>query len=106
MALTEQKALFVEAPFDGEWNVRKRDIQKPGHGEVLVKVHAASLNPVDYYVPKMNLNPTEPNGPPLKYPLVLGYDSAGTVEEIGDGVDGLEKGDPVCVWVLTQRDEH
>lgn len=88
--MAEQKALFLETPLNGEWNVRTRDIQKPGPGEVLVKIHATALNPVDWKIRAFNILD-------YTYPAIVGRDSAGTVEEVGDGVVGLAKGDKVYV---------
>jgi NADPH:quinone reductase-like Zn-dependent oxidoreductase len=52
---------------------------KPGMGEILVRVHAASVNPVDV----MNRQTGVFVGKP---PFVLGYDVSGTVEAVGPGV--------------------
>lgn len=85
-----QKALFVESAPNGPQVVRTKGIPKPGSGELLVKVHAAALNPVDWIVRAMNLTIMVP-----KWPAVLGEDGAGTVEEVGPDVAGFSKGDRV-----------
>src|SRR3546814_5711460 len=54
-------------------------VPKPGMGEILVRVHAASVNPVDV----MNRKSGAFVGKP---PFVLGWDVSGTVEAIGPGV--------------------
>lgn len=60
----------------------------PRPGEVLVKVKAAGLNPVDYK--------TATNGNPnWSYPHILGLDAAGVIEETGEGVSELKQGDRV-----------
>lgn len=68
-----------------------REIPKPSvmQGEVLIKVAAFGLNFADV----MARNGMYKEAPPL--PAVLGYDVAGTIEEIGDGVQNLKKGDRV-----------
>ena len=86
--MAEQKALFLETPGNGAWKVRSRNIQKPGPGEILVKIHATALNPVDWKIRAYNFFIET-------YPAVLGSDSAGTVEELGEGVTGFAKGDKV-----------
>ncbi len=48
--MTQQKALFLES-IDGDFVVRSIGIVKPGKGEILVKVLAAALNPVDWKIP-------------------------------------------------------
>lgn len=67
---------------------------RPAPGEVLVRVHATSLNSWDWDVMVGNVmgRVTAPFKPPHK---ILGADIAGTVESIGDGVTGLAPGDAV-----------
>ncbi|KOV82098.1 NADPH:quinone reductase [Nocardia sp. NRRL S-836] len=61
----------------------------PGPGQVLVKVLAAGVNPVDTYV-RSGAFPAL--GEP---PFTLGWDIAGTVEQLGPDVTGLAAGDDV-----------
>jgi NADPH:quinone reductase-like Zn-dependent oxidoreductase len=63
----------------------------PGPGEVLVRVAAASVNPVDY---KRRAGLTK-DFYPLKFPGLIGVDMAGTVVKIGPGVEGFSVGDQV-----------
>ncbi len=63
---------------------------EPKVGEILVKVHAAAVNPADW---KIRDGAGERLG--LKLPLILGGDIAGTVEEVGIGVEDFKKGDAV-----------
>jgi NADPH:quinone reductase-like Zn-dependent oxidoreductase len=65
------------------------DIPRPGPGEVLVRVHASSVNPVDTMVRDGAVNPD------LSLPAVLGSDVAGVVEDTGDGVADFAPGDEV-----------
>jgi NADPH:quinone reductase-like Zn-dependent oxidoreductase len=63
----------------------------PGSGDVLVEVHAASVNPIDW---KMR------EGRVIRYfdvplPHVMGRDMSGVVREVGSEVRGLHPGDPV-----------
>lgn len=85
MSSTQQKALILPIK-QGQFIVGSSSIPKPGPDEVLVKVQAAGLNPVDYKI-KLHDFGIE------KYPAVLGQDIAGIVEEIGKGVSTLKKGD-------------
>jgi alcohol dehydrogenase len=64
-------------------------LDRPGHGEVLVKVAAAGLCHSDLSV----INGDRPR--PL--PMALGHEAAGVVEEIGPGIDDLAKGDHVVM---------
>jgi NADPH:quinone reductase-like Zn-dependent oxidoreductase len=60
---------------------------EPGPGEVLVRVHAAGVNPLD------TMHRRGTYTPPL--PVIPGQDLAGTVESTGPDVTGFEPGQPV-----------
>src|SRR2546427_396395 len=62
---------------------------KPDAGQVLVRVHAAGVNPYDTYM----RNGTYAIKPPLPY--TPGSDAAGVVEAIGSGVTRVKPGDRV-----------
>jgi len=64
---------------------------KPGAGEVLVRVQAASLNPIDW---KLRSGAAKAIFP-LSFPAVLGRDVAGTVRELDEGVENFAVGDRV-----------
>ncbi|EIN12456.1 GroES-like protein [Punctularia strigosozonata HHB-11173 SS5] len=87
MAPAEQKALFILSK-EGEYAVRATPVPNPGPGEVLVRVEATALNPVDWKITAYTW---------FQYPGILGTDGAGVVEEIGDGVTHLSKGDKI-LW--------
>ena len=61
-----------------------------GPGEIVVDVHAASINAADY---KVRLGSGGGRG--LKFPYILGRDFSGLVSALGEGVSDLEIGDPV-----------
>ncbi|BBC35125.1 NADPH:quinone reductase [Streptomyces graminofaciens] len=63
----------------------------PGPGQLLVAVHAAGVNPVDWKVRAGYLREFLP----LPLPATFGTEVAGVVEEIGDGVEGFTIGDEV-----------
>lgn len=69
----------------------------PGEGELLIKVHAAGVNPVDDKIRAGLL------GPMAKLPYIPGFDAAGTVEKLGPGVTKFKPGDPVFTYVSLQR---
>lgn len=68
---------------------------KPKDNEILVKIHAASVNPIDWKI-------REGRGKALgmQLPLILGADFAGTVEEIGLEITKLKKDDEVYGKIL------
>jgi NADPH:quinone reductase-like Zn-dependent oxidoreductase len=61
----------------------------PGPGEVLIRVAAASVNPIDY---KRRAGLTT-DFYPLHFPALIGVDVAGTVVGTGPGVEGFSVGD-------------
>ena len=63
----------------------------PGPGEVLVRVAATSVNPIDY---KRRAGLTK-DFYPIKFPGLIGVDIAGTVVKVGPGVEGFSVGDQV-----------
>lgn len=63
-------------------------IPNPGANQVLVRIKAASLNPVDYRLASGRLQN-------LSLPWIPGADFAGIVESVGNGVSGFRKGDAV-----------
>jgi NADPH:quinone reductase-like Zn-dependent oxidoreductase len=78
------------------------DVPRPqlGNGEVLIRVHAAGVNPVDRKVRSGSLNGLVHH----KLPLVLGWDLSGAIEEVGPGVSQFKKGDEVFSKPDTSRD--
>jgi S-(hydroxymethyl)mycothiol dehydrogenase len=83
-----QAALLNEAGRDVE--VEDVIIDDPGPGEVLVKLAASGVCHTDLTVKNLN-------GNGLAFPIVLGHEGAGYIEAVGEGVTGLEKGDPVVL---------
>ena len=63
----------------------------PGPGEVLVRVAATSVNPIDY---KRRAGLTK-DFYPMKFPGLIGVDIAGTALQIGSGVEDFSVGDQV-----------
>src|SRR6202451_2944962 len=62
-----------------------------GPGEVLVRVAATSVNPIDY---KRRAGLTK-DFYPIKFPGLMGVDIAGTIVTVGPGVEGFSPGDQV-----------
>ncbi|UQZ32704.1 zinc-binding alcohol dehydrogenase [Paenibacillus sp. PK3_47] len=83
------KALLLQEK--GKWNemkVNEMDMPSAGKGQVLVEVHAAGLNPVDYKT-------ATGGNPNWTYPHVLGLDVAGVIAGVGEGVEQWKTGDRV-----------
>ncbi|RTQ46595.1 alcohol dehydrogenase [Hymenobacter gummosus] len=72
--------------------VQLRDVPtpQPGPGEVLVRLQAAALNHRDVWIQKGQYAG-------LRFPIILGSDGAGTVAELGEGVDASLLHQPVII---------
>jgi len=86
------KAMVIDA-FGGPEAMRLTDIATPvpGPGEVLIRIRATSVNPVEWKIRDGHLARLFPCG----FPLILGWDAAGTIASLGDGVGGFAIGDRV-----------
>jgi NADPH:quinone reductase-like Zn-dependent oxidoreductase len=67
----------------GRLSVQTRPVPRPGAGEVLIRVRAAGVNPVDWKVASRRLG------------MVPGTDVSGTIDSLGEGVTGWKVGDQV-----------
>ncbi|KAI0955563.1 hypothetical protein AcV7_006193 [Taiwanofungus camphoratus] len=84
---TQQKVLLLSSK-QGSFFISTVEVPKPGPGEMLVKVHAAALNPTDWKIQAFGMFIDS-------YPAILGFDIAGTIEELGENVTGFANGDRV-----------
>src|SRR5437588_3763077 len=84
------KAAYIETT-GGPEVIRYGDLPRPtpGAGEVLVRVAAVAVNPIDLYI-RAGTAPM-----PLPRPFIIGCDLAGTVEEVGPGAVRFKKGERV-----------
>jgi NADPH:quinone reductase-like Zn-dependent oxidoreductase len=74
----------------------------PGDGEVLIKAHAASVNPIDWKARAGYLK----DFLPLPLPFIPGWDVSGVVESVGSGVTKFKKGDQVYARPNITHDGH
>jgi S-(hydroxymethyl)mycothiol dehydrogenase len=65
-------------------------VDAPGPGEVLVRIEASGVCHSDLHV-------IEEDGWHHALPVLLGHEGAGTIEAVGDGVEGLAEGDRVVL---------
>jgi NADPH:quinone reductase-like Zn-dependent oxidoreductase len=65
-----------------------------GAGEVVVRVAAASINPIDIIERSGGMKDFRP----MKFPNVLGWDLSGTIVSVGPQVQGFSLGDKVLAW--------
>jgi NADPH:quinone reductase-like Zn-dependent oxidoreductase len=64
---------------------------QPQAGEVLVRVYAAGVNPIDWKVREGHMKDFWPH----TFPLILGWDLSGVIEELGKGASRFKIGDEV-----------
>ena len=76
--------------FGGKLAVRELPVPDPGPGEVLVRVRASGVNPLD-----LKIRAGEAGHARVEPPAVLGIDMAGTVVRLGEAVTGFGAGDEV-----------
>ena len=90
---SEHEALMravVLEEFGGSLVLDQVDTPQAGAGQVLVRVEASGVNPLDTKI-RTGRAPHARN----RLPAVLGLDLAGVVEQVGPGVGGFETGDEV-----------
>lgn len=85
----EGRACILEEPGQPAV-VRDIIVDSPGPGEVMVRVVASGVCHTDLTVKNLN-------GSGMPFPIVLGHEGAGIVEEVGEGVTHLKPGDPVVI---------
>ncbi|MFE7511582.1 NADP-dependent oxidoreductase [Streptomyces sp. NPDC057540] len=92
------RAVVVEQ-WGGPEKLVEREVERPepGLNEVLVRVHAAGVNPVDWK--------TRASGGLIEWgaPAIVGWDVSGTVDAVGPGVGSLRPGDEVFGMPLFPR---
>jgi NADPH2:quinone reductase len=90
------KAMVIDS-FGGVDNFHWRDwpMPEPNAGEVRIRIHAISVNPVDYKMRKGLI--------PGDLPAVLGRDVAGTIDAVGEGVSDFKTGDAVVAVLFGPR---
>jgi NADPH:quinone reductase len=95
---------FVLEDFDSEPRLRE-DLPdpEPGDGELVVRVSASSVNPVDNAIAGGMMR----DFAEYRFPVVLGRDFAGVVERVGAGVDSFQAGEEVFGFApTTDPDVH
>jgi S-(hydroxymethyl)mycothiol dehydrogenase len=70
--------------------VEEITLDEPGANEVQVRVEACGVCHTDVHV-------VETGGWGMKFPILLGHEGAGVVEEVGDGVTSVARGDRVVI---------
>ena len=86
------KAIVVHK-YGGPEEPKYEEFRDPvaGAGEVLVRIAATSVNPIDL----MRRSGMAKGFAPIKFPGIIGVDAAGTIVEVGAGVKDFSPGDRV-----------
>lgn len=86
------KAVAIEK-YGGPEVLQLMDLPKPAvmEKDVLIEIHAASVNPVDWKIREGYLQDMLHH----RFPLILGWDAAGVVVDTGPGVTKFKRGDKV-----------
>ncbi|MCD9147299.1 NADP-dependent oxidoreductase [Pseudophaeobacter flagellatus] len=77
--------------YDTEIEIADIDPPEPKDESVLIAVHAASLNPIDYILQSGVMKEMIP----LEFPHIMGFDVSGEITEVGKAVTGFKVGDTV-----------
>ena len=82
------KAIRVHA-YGGPEQLREEEAPDPkaDSGKVLVRIHAASVNPIDFKLASGNMRQIMP----INFPWIPGGDFSGVVADVGPGVTGSRK---------------
>ncbi|WP_421385140.1 NADP-dependent oxidoreductase [Bacillus salacetis] len=86
------KAIVINQ-YGGKDVLQESELEKPaiGDDQVLVEVHATSINPIDWKLREGYLKEMLP----FEFPIILGWDVAGIIADTGKNVDSFKKGDRV-----------
>lgn len=96
----KMKASAIEK-YGGPEELRLMDLPRPqvGPQDVLIAIRAASLNPLDWKLRNGMLKRIQK----VDFPLILGNDCSGVVEEVGEEVQDFKPGDEVYTRVPKER---
>ncbi|WP_018923941.1 NADP-dependent oxidoreductase [Salsuginibacillus kocurii] len=86
------KAIVIDE-YGGPETLQEREVETPGidSDQVLVEIQATSINPIDWKVRRGYLK--QMLG--FQFPIILGWDAAGIIREVGANVKDFEVGDRV-----------
>lgn len=95
------KAVIINE-YGGREKLIEKNVSDPKAGpkDVIIEIHAASVNPVDWKIREGYLR----DSLTLKFPAILGWDAAGVVKEVGSAVSKFKPGDEVFTRPATERD--
>lgn len=94
------KAIVIDS-YGGKEQLKEREMEKPAitDNQVLVEIHATSINPIDWKLREGYLKEMLP----WEFPIILGWDAAGIIAEVGKNVQHFKVGDRVFARPATTR---
>lgn len=95
------KAIRIHT-YGGPEVLQYEDVPRPRmkKGDVLIRVHAAGVNPLDWKVRSGSLNGAAPHN----LPLIPGWDVSGVVKKLASGISQFKRGDEVFAMADPTRD--
>ena len=94
------KAIVIDS-YGGKEQLKEQEVEKPAitDNQVLVEIHATSINPIDWKLREGYLKEMLP----WEFPIILGWDAAGIIAEVGKDVKHFKVGDRVFARPATTR---
>lgn len=94
------KAIVIEE-YGGKEQLKEKEIERPAisQDQVLLEVHATSINQIDWKLREGYLKERLP----FEFPIILGWDAAGVIAEVGEAVRDFKVGERVFARPATTR---
>lgn len=94
------KAIVIDN-YGGKDQLKEREVEKPtlNENQVLLEIHATSINPIDWKLREGYLKEMLP----WEFPIILGWDAAGVIAEVGANVKHFHVGERVFTRPATTR---
>ncbi|MBK5655942.1 MAG: NADP-dependent oxidoreductase [Rhizobium sp.] len=94
------KAIVINS-YGGKEQLKEQEVEKPAitDNQVLLELHATSINPIDWKLREGYLKEMLP----WEFPIILGWDAAGIIAEVGKNVKHFKVGDRVFARPATTR---
>ena len=94
------KAIVIDS-YGGKEQLKEREVEKPtiNENQALVEIHATSINPIDWKLREGYLKDMLP----WEFPIILGWDAAGVIAEVGANIKNFKVGDRVFTRPATTR---
>jgi 2-desacetyl-2-hydroxyethyl bacteriochlorophyllide A dehydrogenase len=94
------KAIVIEE-YGGKEQLKEKQVDLPEitDDQVLLEIHATSINPIDWKLREGYLKEMLP----FEFPIILGWDASGIIKEVGKNVRNFQVGDRVFTRPATTR---